>query len=185
MGKRKVKPNNGVTFYLTMFLTVLVILTAFVGVQTFSSEGWGLSYVCSTDTDDVYRLETNHDTYWTLVPQVGNQQVTTNNSGRYVFPKGGVFVWMNMDALGLADVGEVECNGDNNAQPYTNPMNECLGFYAPVTEFIVDGVTYAAGSDGWVSFLVPRDAVWTWEVTVDGWTGRYQQTETEECHYVG
>lgn len=77
----------------------------------------------------------------------------------------------------------VECNQTEPLQP-AEDMVECLGFYAPVTEFTVDGNIYSAGSDGWVSFSVNRDEVWTWTVEVAGWVGQYQQSESEACHYV-
>jgi hypothetical protein len=168
-----------------VFRLSIVLALLFSAFLVFTSNGWGLSYICSTETSDVYQLETDDETWWTLVSQGGTQQVSTNRSGRYIFPKGGVFVWVNIDPLGLADVGEEDCSGDEALQPYENPRNECLGFYAPVEVFYVDGVEYSAGDDGWISFLVPREAVWTWQVVVGDWIAGYQQTETEACHYVG
>jgi hypothetical protein len=160
--------------------SMLIAILFAVGACATQADDFGLTYVCSTEYTDTYRLITNEDTWWTFVPQMGEQQ-SVNQSGIYTFKSGGVFVWVGLNPIGLAEVGDVTCE-DNMV--YVAPLIECLGFYAPVEEFSVDGRVYSAGTDGWVSFQVPRDSYWTWEVEVAGWTGHYQQTESEPCHYV-
>lgn len=167
-------------------LILIILLLTGAGVAS-ANDGWDFYYQCSTETHDIWGLEVDAEpNVWTIVPEnYLAPAIYTASTGSYqVLASNYVYLWRSAgEPIGQYNTPErVDCDAEK--LPYTPPMNECLGFYAPVSEFVVDGSVYSAGADGWVSFLVPTDAVWVWTVTVDGWTGHYAQTESEVCHYV-
>lgn len=103
------------------------------------------------------------------------------------FVGGGGFP-VNTYFLGSLD----DCESADVAPVYAPESNECLGIaftdfvnmigYEPIeTGFVVDGLFYNFNER--LSFIVPVDAVWVWDLYVDGrLVLRFEQDEGSACH---
>jgi hypothetical protein len=100
--------------------------------------------------------------------------------------------WRNENGGERYELGNVaECDDGNTPPMDTEPMNECLGipfadfvnmigFTPSDTGFIVDGLFYNFHET--LSFIVPEDAVWQWDLYVDGLhVLTFEQSEIMEC----
>ncbi len=151
------------------------IILALICALAFFSVASADDFSCVVEVDGYSFIE------WrdvVLPEDIRGQEFWTDESTTLTIRSNADWYYVMVDGV-LVDCAEVYTE-----TPTAQPMNECLGFYAPVDVFYVDGLEYTTGSDGWVSFMVSQDTYWTWTVTIGDWVGYYEQTEREVCHYV-
>lgn len=165
----------------------LLLLLLLLAVLPTQAESEGLRYICSDRENDYYRFDATEGA-WTLVPQSENSSVMEVDAPAHFttsWPHGrGIIVYyglyINDWVWGNTPCEDADYNLPDVDYSLPEPLNECFGFYADVETYIVDGIEYAAGTDGWVSFQVPQDAVWVWHTSF----GYYEQTEEIPCQMV-
>lgn len=173
--------------------SILLAFLLFLSITSLAQAGHRLEYVCSNAHYDLYNFETDVIGNWTFVPQDGYGQVIylLHFSGSRTLqipnPSKGLLLYEGMNQIGISYADYVSCDTANT--PPQIPMNECLGIAPSAVNlpdtgiFTVDGIEYAY--DGNLSFLVPTDIAWQWDLWHEGnYVLSFAQDEDMPCQII-
>lgn len=184
-----------------LLVLILVLVAGIASAQTFDFDGnpnwsgddrYSFRYVCSTDTEDIYEFSSSDaESAWTFVPQGDGGETTyvTGTANRmritYPTPSRAVLIYNGLYPIATVAAGDKECA---EADTYVPILNECLGITMPDHAggtFVIDGHSYTIGTDGAMSFLIPQEIVWAWDLYIgDTLVLRFEQTQEATCHIV-
>lgn len=162
-----------------------------IALLVYAKSWYSFRYLCSDSSHDYYEFESAERGIWTFVPQRNGSQIQLDNPQglkllRFARPSRSVLLYFNINITDEIMAGHRKCEADPLA---SQPVNECLGVnplslgLAAQGIFTVDGNAYHYADN--LSFFVPIDAVWHWDLWVDGQLVlRFEQTATEACHII-
>lgn len=150
-----------------------------------------IRYICTDSQYDYYKVTLNGAYSDVFVGDYASGtsfifDTSSSITRQFLFPAGSNWaqLWVGSDFVSLSDAQDTRCSTESNLpeQPVV-PMVECVGFVIEgLTVFEIDGIIYHT-SDGFVSFLVPQDAFWTWVMTSNGvYVMTFIQDQVNNCY---
>ena len=157
-----------------LFLTLLGFVMAIMLVWTVSASTEN-GLVCQETVIQTIPMSPSMIDFYGYTYQAENAYVASKNGVWYLV------VWELVD---------VPCAEEATEEAGNSPsINECLNVdpyllgLAPSGVFVVDGLEYTYADN--LSFFVPTDAIWHWDMWVDGViVASFEQTEETACHVI-
>lgn len=171
-----------------LLLLVLVFLAGTIAANVESA--YLFRYLCSDDDYDYYQFQPDKEGLWTFVPQGEGYVIELDYPDKlrtlaWRKPSKAILVYFGLYEVEMVSAGNKVC--DDDGQLFSQSVNECLNIN-PLSLglparglFMVDGNEYQYADN--LSFFVPPDAVWHWDLWVDEQLVlSFEQTATEACH---